>query len=126
MSDRNSVSREDQYRRYRHEGGWVAAVALIAIGGIFLLRNLGVTIPGNWWALLLIIPIIGSLASAWQAYRRDGEASRAVIGSLIGAGLLTALMIAFLLDIDINWNLLWPVAIILIGVVMLLRGYRRW
>jgi len=127
MTYPDNRDRELEYhRRRRNEGAWAGAVALIVIGVVFLLRNAGVTFPGNWWALFLVIPILGALGSAWQTYRRDGGASNAVVGSVVAAIVLTALMVALLLDIDIEWHLIWPVVLILLGIALLLRNFRRW
>ena len=79
MTYPDNRDRELEYhRRRRNEGAWAGAVALIVIGVVFLLRNAGVTFPGNWWALFLVIPILGALGSAWQTYRRDDRTDHRV------------------------------------------------
>ena len=35
-------------------GGWIAGLVLIGLGILFLLRNFGVPMPDNWWAIFLI------------------------------------------------------------------------
>lgn len=50
-----------------------AAVALILIGGIFLLRNFDVIDIGhNWWAWFMLIPIAYILSSAWRRRQENG------------------------------------------------------
>jgi hypothetical protein len=119
---------DEDFRRRRHHGGegaWIGAVILIGIGVVFLLRNMGFWFPENWWALFLLIPAGGSLAAAWRVYQRDGAVTGPVMGSLFAAAILIALMLVFLLNVDINWNLLWPVALILLGLSLLTRSYWR-
>jgi hypothetical protein len=117
---------EEYRRRHRHgEGAWVGAVILIAVGAIFLLRNMGFPLPHHWWALFLLIPAGASLAAAWRVYVRDGQVNSAVIGSLFGAAILIGLMLIFLLDVAVNWDLLWPVVLIVLGLSLLTRSYWR-
>ena len=48
-----------------------------------------------------------------------------VTGSLMIGVLLVALAVVFLLDVSINWNLLWPVILIVVGIAVLARPRRR-
>src|SRR5688500_11216485 len=56
------------------EAGVVPALVLVALGGIFLLRNLG-ALPawGHWWALFILIPAAGAAGTAWSRYRSAGD-----------------------------------------------------
>ncbi|HZP20148.1 MAG TPA: hypothetical protein VFB16_08045 [Bauldia sp.] len=128
MTDRSGeMRREDEMRPRRrdHSGAWVGAVVLIAVGVIFLLRNWGMPLPDNWWALFLLIPAAGAATAAWRAYNAYGEVNGAVAGPLLGAAILVALAVIFLLDVNIDWQMVWPVILIVIGVGLLLRNYRR-
>jgi drug/metabolite transporter (DMT)-like permease len=107
-------------------GALIAAVILIAIGVVFLFQHLGYTIPGNWWSLFLLIPAIASLATAWRIYERNGRRyTPAMTGSLIAAAVLIALTAIFLFGIDVNWGLVWPVILIVLGLAALARAYWR-
>lgn len=94
----------------------LAAIALIIIGSIFLLRNFDVIDIGhNWWALFMLIPIAYSLASAWrQRQESGGKMPPAARSALIGSAVLTFVMCVFLFDL--NWGMLWPVFLILGGL----------
>ncbi|MCA9956759.1 MAG: hypothetical protein KC434_18645 [Anaerolineales bacterium] len=48
-------------------GMWISGAALIIIGLAFLLRNsLHWSLPGQWWAVFLLIPAVSSLAAFTQ------------------------------------------------------------
>jgi hypothetical protein len=110
-------------RDRRGERGVGVALVLIALGGIFLLQNLG-RLPawGNWWALFILIPAAGSAGTAWTLYRRAGDrVTPAARRSALGAVALTFVAAMFLFGL--NWGLLWPVFLILFGLEALVsRG----
>jgi len=99
----------------------IAAIALIVIGVIFLLRNFDVVDFGsNWWALFILIPIAYSLSSAWRHRRENaGKFPPAARGALISAAGMTVVMAIFLFGL--NWGTMWPVFLIIGGMAMMLR-----
>lgn len=104
----------------------VSGLALIVLGGLLLMNNLGlvnVTLFENWWALFILIPAGSAFVNAYAAYRQAGQMTNAVMGSLWGGALLTFIACMFLLELD--WALLWPTFIILLGVGMLTRSLWR-
>lgn len=107
-------------------GIFIAAAILIAVGVVFLLQNMGYAIPGNWWALFLLIPAVFALAGAWKSYDQNGRRfGPGMAGSLITALVLIALTLVFLFDIHVNWGAIWPALLIVIGVGVLARAYWR-
>jgi len=107
-------------------GAFIAAAILVAVGVVFLLQNLGYDIPGNWWALFILIPAAFALGGAWQAYAANGrQLGPGVTGSLITGLVLVALTLVFLLDLDVNWDIVWPAVLIVIGAGLLIRAYGR-
>lgn len=106
-------------------GGWVIGLILVAIGIIFLLQNAGITIlTGNWWALFILIPAIGSGVAAWGMFQRaGGRFTPAMSGALTGFLMLTFLTVMFFFDL--SWSLWWPVFIIIAGVSALLGRVGR-
>jgi hypothetical protein len=96
-------------------------IALIVVGLVFLAQTyLGYT-PRNWWALLILIPALASFANAYEA-TREGDRDHALGAIVAGLG-FTVLCGVFLLDLDIGR--LWPVAVIIVGVGLLVAG-RGW
>jgi drug/metabolite transporter (DMT)-like permease len=117
--------REDRRPRRHRERGWIAALILIGIGVVLLLQNFGFTVPHNWWALFLLIPAVVAFANAFATYNREGRLTTAAIGPFVGGVVLVALTIVFLLELTINWDLIGPIALILIGLGILARHYQR-
>jgi drug/metabolite transporter (DMT)-like permease len=110
----------------RGPGVWIGALILIGVGIVFLLQNLGYNIPSNWWALFLLIPAVFAFAGGWQSYVRNGRRlGPGMVGPAITGLVLIALTLLFLFDLDADWNLLWPAALIFIGVGVLAGLYRR-
>lgn len=111
-------------REQRSAAPWVAGLVLILLGGFFLLQNFGLLRLNNWWALFILIPAIGSFATAWSIYQRSGwRLTSAVRGPLIGGLILSMVTAAFLFELD--WGLIWPVFLILIGIGALVTAFAR-
>lgn len=100
------------------------AVVLIGLGVFFLLQQLKL-IPNdfNWWAFFILVP--GALMVA-EAVRRSNSGSLD-LGRLAAGILLIVLGGVFLFNLQIDilpnvdWGQYWPVILIVIGVVALLR-----
>jgi cation transport ATPase len=117
-------------RRARRGGAnaWVGGAILIIVGLILMAQNLGVVVLNNWWALFILIPAVGSFGTAWRRYQAaDGLLTSGVIGSLIGGCVLGAIALAFLfnLTLGLNWNLFWPLMLIVGGLSLLLQAVSR-
>lgn len=102
-----------------------AALILIGIGAILLLQQFGVTVPNAWWALLLLVPAVAALFAAWRSYDREGRVTMASAGPFAGAVALVMVTLAFVAGISINWNLIGPIVLVLLGVGLLLRRRPR-
>lgn len=115
---------ERQERRASRRAGWggapIGAIVLVVIGVVLLLENFGYSLPERWWALLLLLPAIGSLVAAIRSYRSKGSTPD-VLAALAGAVIFTVLSLALFLGVD--WGIFWPVILILLGAGALLRAY---
>ena len=112
--------RADRLADPSRPGSWVVGLILIALGGLFLLRNTGTfDIPlKNWWALFILIPAIGSLDTARRMYRAAGDQLTAPARSSLLVGLVLLFVTAVFL-FDLNWSLFGPILIILAGIAIL-------
>lgn len=114
-------TRHSEYRLF-------PALAVIAVGVIFLMSNLGVKIPfldsTNWWAWLILVGAFGPLTRAYDVYRARGKIDAEAAYSLLVAGAIALVAVMFLLGLD--WQVWWPLFVILGGLFALVRQpYRR-
>lgn len=111
-------------RHHRDEmAPWIFGAILIVIGVFMLLQNLTGLHWGNWWALFILIPAGGSLASAWRLYQVHGTIDAAVRGPLVGGVILFFVFAMFFFGF--NWSLFWPVLLILAGIGALVGVFAR-
>ena len=104
----------------RDSDNWIIGAVLIIVGGLFLLGNfLPGTVVANWWAAFILIPALYSLNRARRSYQRHGRLTPGGRSSLIGGLLILTVALIFLLGLD--WGVVWPVFIIIIGVSILLQ-----
>jgi hypothetical protein len=95
-------------------------ISLVVVGVIFLLDNIGILDANlyNWWAIFILMPGFNMLYNTWNT-QKDNRGNIFQNSSFLPGILLTGLGFSFLLDI--NWDMIFPVVIILIGVFMLSR-----
>lgn len=118
----------DARRHDRHEmTGWgglpIGGLIIVAVGVIFLARNFGLDLPPRWWAIFILVPAAAALVTAARFFRVDGGLSSRTVGSATGGILMLA--VALVLYLDLNWAMFWPVLVIIVGVGVLARGWRR-
>lgn len=104
------------------------AVAVIAIGVLFLLGNLGYRLDflyhGNWWAWFILLAALAPLTRAHELIRANGKLDAEAARNLVSAGFIVLVAALFLLNLD--WGVWWPLFVILAGCGMLVRrGYPR-
>lgn len=103
------------------------AVAIIAIGMLFLANNLGYNLAfldrGNWWAVIILLAALAPLTRAYEAYRACGRANAEVMYSLLSTAGIVLVGVLFLLDLD--WGTWWPLFVILGGLFTLVPLRRR-
>jgi hypothetical protein len=89
----------------------------------FLLAQFGMlTLTGNWWALFIAVPAVVLLYSAYVSYNKAGQIDEEVRRQLFG-GVIVG-MVA-LIALTGQWGTLWPLFLIVPGVLLLLGGGRE-
>jgi hypothetical protein len=104
-------------------------VIFILAGAIVLLGQFDVLpVELNWWALFILMPAAGALGGAYQRYRMEGNLfdMGVFMPGLIGL-FMVGLSVSLLVGVSwsFNWNLLWPIMLILIGGGMVFGRSRR-
>lgn len=103
------------------------ALIVIAIGVIFLIRNLGIEMPffdsPNWWAWLILVAAVAPLSQAYEIWRARGRVDSAVIHSLLRGVAVALVAMMFLLGLD--WKVWWPLFLILGGLFTLVSDSGR-
>ena len=123
MSDDSSRETHEHDGRPRRPA-WIAGGVLILIGIVFIVRNLTGLELHNWWALFILIPALGSLATAWQMFEKnDRRFTAASRGPLVGGVVLLAVAAIFLFSLD--WAIAWPFLLILGGAGLLVTSLQR-
>ena len=107
---------------------WIG-LAFIAGGAIILLNQSGLlSFEFNWWAIFILIPAIGSFSSAYNRYRATNNLFDM---SVMMPALIGLFMIGLMFNLlsgngwNFNWNLLWPIMLIVIGLGMIFGRSRR-
>lgn len=103
------------------------AIAIIAIGVLFLANNLGYNLAfldrGNWWALIILLAAFAPLVRAYEVYRARGRIDVEASHSLLSAAGIVLVGVLFLFELD--WGTWWPLFVILGGLFTLVPHHRR-
>ncbi len=117
-AERAPRSAERRAARYAGGGAFLGGAALIVFGAILLLQNMGVVQLHNGWALFILIPALGSFATAYGTFRTNGGHLNSMVrGSILGGLVFTAIAAVFLFEL--NLSLLLPAMLIMAGIGIL-------
>ena len=101
---------------------WIG-LAFIAGGVTVLLNQSGLlSFDFNWWAFFIVIPALGSFRNAYDRYRATNNLFD--MGVMLPA-LIGLFMIGLMYNLlsgngwNFNWNLLWPLMFMVIGLGMI-------
>lgn len=95
-------------------------LALVTIGGLFLLHNLTGFTFNNWWVIFLLFPAFGNLSKVARSMARHGRLTRKASHSLVGG--LAMLTIAFTFLFGWSWAFIWPLFLVFAGLGAILNG----
>lgn len=120
MDGENSSNNDRPRGRRRSSGSFWFPIALITMGVIFLLQQIGDFTFENWWALFILIPAFSAFGTAFALWRRSGHFSLGVWSTFFGG--LFPLTVALIFLFNLPWEDYWPVFIILAGIGMINSG----
>jgi predicted membrane protein len=115
----DNMEQEDRGRNH-HEGRVWAALILIAVGSVLVLRQMGLALPYWLFSWPMILIVIGLFIGFRHGFRGGGWIIMILIGSFF-------LMDDFVPEFSLH-RYVWPFIIIFIGIMILLRPGRnsRW
>src|SRR5689334_21705001 len=97
---------------------WIGLVLILG-GAVILLNQLEVLpFELNWWALLVLFPAFGTLASAYNRYRSTNDLfdMGVMIPGLVGLFMLLLSVSLFAGHaIDLKLRVYWPIILMLLG-----------
>lgn len=119
---------ENKDNRKQSSNLWLGLIFIF--GGIALILNQLDLLPIelNWWALFIMLPAGGFLSGAYKRYRENENLFSMDVAYTALIGLfMTALSFSLLVGDawDINWSLLWPLILIVIGLGMIFSRSQR-
>jgi predicted membrane protein len=115
---KNPITPSNDSMNNKNNGRVISGIILVAVGAVFLARQMGVFFP-NWlfsWPMFMIV--LGFFIGAKHNFQRGGW----WIVSLIGAIFLTDRLVP---GVDIG-KLFWPVFLIIVGLVFIFRPKKSW
>jgi hypothetical protein len=118
FSDRRQERCERRGERYGRE--WIWGILLILLAAIMLMQNLKIYSLNNWWALFILIPALGSFATAWRVAREASGRFTMLARSALIVGLILVLVTAMFL-FSMNWTILGPVLLALAGLGLIVN-----
>jgi hypothetical protein len=98
----------------------VGGAILILLGLILAGQNMNLLAFENWWALFILLPAIGSFATAWRVYQAEGRFTMRARSAVIIGFMFILAMAMFLLELD--WTIIGPVLLILAGLAILVNA----
>jgi hypothetical protein len=122
VMSRIEARRERRLRRRASLGGssWMAGLGLVIVGGLFLLQNAGLLVPGQQvWGLLCYLAAIGATVTAFSRYRAAGSQLSPVVTSAISGALLLA-FVGTMLAFDLSWGVLRPMFLVIPGAMAII------
>jgi hypothetical protein len=108
-------------RKTGGDNNWILGAVLLLAGGIFLFNNLTGWKISNWWMLFLLIPALGSFATAWRRYQEVGRSKEKVVIRPVIIG-LALLFIMVILLFEFEWRISLSMLLILVGAIFLLMA----
>jgi len=118
-NNKDSNGWKDWGQHYTNRTTW--GIALIVIGGLFLLDTFNVTPIHfyNWWAIFILVPGINSLIQAVRRFQEAGQINNRVQRAGFRGLLLSLIALTFFINLD--WGIMFALFLIGGGIYLLLR-----
>jgi hypothetical protein len=97
-------------------------LALIAVGVVVILQQMGFIGAGfKWWAIFILVPGFASLSGALSMFIRRRRVSGAV-RSMLGSGVIIT-TVGFLFLLNLSWGVYWPLMLVVFGFSIFLNAF---
>ncbi len=97
------------------------ASILLLIVLIVFIQRVNLTWLKNWWALLFLIPAIGSMNNLYVELKNKRGFSFSLASNLMG--IIFPIVISVIFLFNLQWNLTLPIIIVLAGLALFVLGY---
>lgn len=118
MNDNISELKDNEKNTTAHDNNRVFAAVYILVGTALVVSNLTDYSIKNWWALFMLIPAGFMFMTVWRDYQENGRITRKSSGVIIPGALMLVVIAIFLFNL--SWAIIWPAAIVAMGLSMLL------
>lgn len=113
-------------RLHRPWLGW-SGLGVLFLGAGFLVNQHGIFDPAvlipHWWAVAILIPAFGGIVTAVRLLVSGDGFKWATVSNLLTTSIFGIVGVIALTGLD--WNLLFPIFIIAIGILLLVGVFRR-
>lgn len=103
---------------------WMGLIFIFG-GAIVFLNQLDILpFELNWWALFILMPAAGFLTNAYNSYQKN---QRKFTTDVLYSGLIGLFIVFIALSLllgsnwNINWGMLWPLILIVVGIGILVN-----
>lgn len=97
-------------------------ILLLTVGKIWLFIQLGSF--GVWWASFIFLAAMPFYMGAWTFYKRENGRLTLPLGILLSFGLIIS-TVATLFWLSLDWQVWWPMMLIVPGLAMWVNGQMR-
>jgi len=113
MSDQKFEKREWNFE----SNNWALGVALILVGGLFLLDTFDVLHINmtNWWAIFILVPGLNMAVTGWRRY----QATQSTSSRNTTFWGIMLILLAFSFFFSIAWSFIFPLFLVGAGVYLL-------
>lgn len=113
---------QDRALRRERSNGWTGGAVLLVIAAALFAEELGISVHGSLWGLLLFIPAISIGIAAWHRSQEEGASAGMMMQAAIAAAFVL-FAVAIIAGMDLG--MIWPALLVLLGVSAIVRSQTR-